>query len=189
MSARVNNPLTIIAAFAGLAEVFATVALINTPEEIQRTFVYFVMGFPTLLVILFFLVLAFNNKALYAPSDFSNQEHYLEANRIRQSVSLEVEEGLRDSESSGVAFTEEQIDYIKKITETPVVYPEQMLRKTQIENLIERQPSTAKEIVRKLNLNRSYTYRLLSELESENRVVGIRNEKSGERLWQIAKNT
>ena len=186
MATRVSNPLTIIATFAGLAEVFATIALINTPEEIQSIFVYFVMGFPTLLVVLFFAVLMFNNKALYAPSDFSNQEHYLEANKIRQSLSMEVEEGLRDTENSGVAFTDDQIDYIKKITETPVIYPEQMLRKEQIEKLIERQPSTAKEIMRKLNLNRSYTYRLLGELESENRVKAERNPKSGERVWRAA---
>lgn len=186
MPTRVNNPLTIIAAFAGLAEVFATIALINTPEEIQRVFVYFVMGFPTLLVVLFFLVLMFNNKALYAPSDFSNQEHYLEVNKIRQSLSMEVEEGLRDTESSGVVFTDDQIDYIKKITDTPVAYPEQMLRKEQIEKLVERQPSTAKEIMRRLSLNRSYTYRLLGELESESRVKGVRNPKSGERVWQTS---
>jgi len=53
---KVSNPLTIIAIFAGLAEALATVALVQVPVEIQRLFVYFVMAFPTLIVILFFLV-------------------------------------------------------------------------------------------------------------------------------------
>jgi uncharacterized membrane protein YdcZ (DUF606 family) len=69
---KVSNPLTIIAIFAGLAETLATVALVKLPPEIQGVFVYFVMAFPSGIVILFFIVLFFKNTVLYAPSDFEN---------------------------------------------------------------------------------------------------------------------
>ena len=73
----VQNPLTIIAIFAALAEVAGTVALATVDKELQHTFVWFVMAFPTVLVLLFFGTLNFNPKVLYAPSDFRNEENFL----------------------------------------------------------------------------------------------------------------
>ena len=73
----IQNPLTIIAIFAGLAEVAGTVALATANKEVQPTFVWFVMGFPTLLVVAFFLTLNFNPRVLYAPSDFRTDDNFL----------------------------------------------------------------------------------------------------------------
>jgi uncharacterized tellurite resistance protein B-like protein len=73
----VQNPLTVIAIFAALAEVAGTVALATVDKELQRTFVWFVMAFPTSLVLLFFVTLNFNPTVLYAPSDFRNEENFL----------------------------------------------------------------------------------------------------------------
>jgi hypothetical protein len=73
----VNNPLNIIAIFAALAEVASTVALGLVDKNLQTTFVWFVMMFPSILVLLFFLTLNFNPKVLYAPSDFQNEENFL----------------------------------------------------------------------------------------------------------------
>lgn len=73
----VNNPLTIIAIFAALAEIAGTIALATVEKELQRTFVWFVMAFPTMLVTAFFLTLNFNPKVLYAPSDFRNEENFI----------------------------------------------------------------------------------------------------------------
>jgi maltodextrin utilization protein YvdJ len=73
----VNNPLTIIAIFAALAEIAGTVALKMVAPEFQGIFIWFVMGFPTLLIILFFLTLNFNPKVLYAPSDFKDEVNFL----------------------------------------------------------------------------------------------------------------
>lgn len=73
----IQNPLTIIAIFAGLAEVAGTVALATVDKSLQGTFVWFVMGFPTVLVALFFLTLNFNPKVLYAPSDFRSDDTFL----------------------------------------------------------------------------------------------------------------
>jgi hypothetical protein len=75
----VGNPLTIIAIFAGLAEVLGTIALKLVAADLQSTFIWFVMMFPTLIVLLFFVTLNFNNKVLYAPGDYKNQEDFLRA--------------------------------------------------------------------------------------------------------------
>lgn len=74
----VNNPLSIIAIFAALAEVAGTVVLALVDKSIQSTFVWFVMLFPILIVLLFFLTLNFNPKVLYAPSDFKDEENFLQ---------------------------------------------------------------------------------------------------------------
>jgi hypothetical protein len=46
----VQNPLTVIAIFAALAEIAGTIALAAVDKEYQYTFMWFVMAFPTLLV-------------------------------------------------------------------------------------------------------------------------------------------
>lgn len=74
---RINNPLTIIAIFAALAEVNATVSLGLIPESLQGIFIWFVLGFPTFLVAGFFFTLNFNPKVLYAPSDFKDEQNFI----------------------------------------------------------------------------------------------------------------
>jgi hypothetical protein len=73
----IKNPLTVIAVFAGLAEVSATIALPQLDIAIQSKFVWFVMLFPVLLVVLFFLMLWFKHQVLYAPSDFSDESNFM----------------------------------------------------------------------------------------------------------------
>jgi uncharacterized tellurite resistance protein B-like protein len=84
----VQNPLTVIAIFAALAEVAGTVALATVDKELQHTFVWFVMAFPTSLVLLFFVTLNFNPKVLYAPSDFANEENFLKTLVGRKELSV-----------------------------------------------------------------------------------------------------
>ncbi|MFI0472669.1 hypothetical protein ACGLWX_08085 [Halomonas sp. HMF6819] len=74
---RVNNPLTIIALFAAFAEVASTISLGLLDPSVQKIFVWFVMLFPVLIVSVFFLTLNFNNKVLYAPSDFNDEKNFL----------------------------------------------------------------------------------------------------------------
>lgn len=74
--ARVSNPLTLIAVFAGIAEIAATVALPQLELAVQETFVWFVMAFPTLLVLLFFATLNLNAKVLYAPGDYRDDSTF-----------------------------------------------------------------------------------------------------------------
>lgn len=49
----IKNPLTIIAIFSTLAEAAGVAVLPFVSEELQRIFIWYVIGFPILLVILF----------------------------------------------------------------------------------------------------------------------------------------
>ncbi|WP_339304912.1 hypothetical protein NST33_20830 [Paenibacillus sp. FSL L8-0435] len=74
---KVQNPLTIIAIFAGIAEIAGTGVLLGLPLEIQRTFIWFVMLFPVGLVATFFFVLVNKHNVLYAPSDFVDESNFV----------------------------------------------------------------------------------------------------------------
>lgn len=76
---RINNPLTIIAIFAALAEVNATIAIGLVAPSLHSIFIWFVMGFPTLLVILFFITLNYNTKVMYSPSDFKDDKTFVQS--------------------------------------------------------------------------------------------------------------
>ena len=56
---KISNPLTIIGIFAGIAEVAGTAVLPLMSESLQKIFIWYVMGFPILLVLLFFILLIF----------------------------------------------------------------------------------------------------------------------------------
>ncbi len=73
----IKNPLTIIAIFAALSEVAGVTAIGLIDKSLQEIFVWFVIIFPTVLVILFFLTLNFNSKVLYAPSDFKDETNFI----------------------------------------------------------------------------------------------------------------
>jgi len=101
----IRNPLTVIGIFAAVAEVAATIALPQLDTNAQTTFVWFVMGFPLLLVLLFFATLNFNSKALYAPSDFRDEENFMNlifGSRHLATGSIEISKGLEEIES-GIA--------------------------------------------------------------------------------------
>lgn len=76
----IKNPLTIIAIFAGIVEVSSTGVLPFLSESTQEVYIWFLIGFPSLLVISFFLTLNFNNTVLYSPSDYKEDESFLKSN-------------------------------------------------------------------------------------------------------------
>ncbi|MUH96462.1 hypothetical protein GNP63_07855 [Aliivibrio fischeri] len=73
----VKNPLSVIAIFAGIAEISGTMVLPHISPGNQEIFIWFLMTFPFSLVILFFITLNWNYKVLYAPSDFKDEEHFV----------------------------------------------------------------------------------------------------------------
>lgn len=75
----VRNPLSVIAIFAGIAEVCAAVVLPILDGEAQHRFMNFVMFFPCALVGIFFFVLWFKSRVLYAPADYQTDESWLKA--------------------------------------------------------------------------------------------------------------
>lgn len=74
----IRNPLTIIGLFAALAEVAMAASIFALPPDMQQLFMWFVMGFPLLLVLLFFITLNFNPKVLYAPSDYQDETNFMQ---------------------------------------------------------------------------------------------------------------
>ena len=79
----VANPLTVIALFATITEVGATTALPFISEAQQAVFIWFLMAFPTCLVLAFFFVLLKKHTVLYAPSDFRGDDAFLRASKVR----------------------------------------------------------------------------------------------------------
>lgn len=82
----IKNPLTIIAIFAGIVEISSTTVLPFISESSQSVYIWFLMVFPSVLVLAFFVTLNFNSKVLYAPSDFQNDDGYHKAHRVSLAV-------------------------------------------------------------------------------------------------------
>lgn len=61
------NPISVIAMFAALCEASATTVLPYLDEKNRQIYIWFLIAFPSSLVILFFLTLNFNPRVLYAP--------------------------------------------------------------------------------------------------------------------------
>jgi hypothetical protein len=95
----IKNPLTIIAIFAGIAEVSGTIVLPFVNAVNQSIFIWFLILFPTLLVVVFFLTLNMNNKVLYAPSDYKNEENYLKIFKydVSSQRNIEIEVNSKDT--------------------------------------------------------------------------------------------
>ncbi|MGF7049929.1 DNA-binding transcriptional regulator GbsR (MarR family) [Paenibacillus sp. DS2015] len=97
---KISNPLTIVAIFAGLAEVAGTVALGLIAQDIQKVFIWFVMLFPIILVMAFFILLWFKPQSLYAPSDYKNEENFVSIMDKTKSVKEQIEEALQSVNNS-----------------------------------------------------------------------------------------
>ncbi len=74
----VKNPLSVIAIFAGVAEISGTGVLPFITPDNQELYIWFLMFFPFTLVLLFFATLNWNHKSLYAPSDYKSDESFQE---------------------------------------------------------------------------------------------------------------
>lgn len=78
---RVSNPLTIIAIFAGIAEISGTIVLPLLSEKNQNIFLWYVMFFPVLLVSCFFLILYFKHEVLYSPGDYKDDASFIDTSK------------------------------------------------------------------------------------------------------------
>jgi hypothetical protein len=73
---RTMNPISVIVIFAGLSEASATGVLPYLDADTRQIYIWFLIAFPSALVLMFFLTLNFNHKALYGPSSCSNKQHF-----------------------------------------------------------------------------------------------------------------
>ncbi|GLR04427.1 hypothetical protein GCM10007906_20150 [Vibrio hyugaensis] len=165
---KVSNPLTIIAIFAGVAETLATVALIKLPLEIQSIFVYFVMAFPAAIVLLFFFVLYFKNTALYAPSDFENQNHYLEANQIKESVGTQLDKIFADLNKSGKTLSKADLEKAKStVNESVDIISRLNAKELEIYNILSKAPKKISDISNDLGMSMMTTTRYLAKMRDK----------------------
>jgi hypothetical protein len=114
----VKNPLTIVAIFAAITEVSASVVLPLLTSKNQNTYLWFLILFPTGLVSVFFYALINHYEKLYAPSDFKNEENFMllfhkgTPKEIQNKIGIEIknikfqsiEEGLDNKRQDGISY-------------------------------------------------------------------------------------
>ena len=185
MQMKVSNPLTVIAIFAGLAETMAAIALVRLPPEIQHIFVYFVMFFPLLLVLLFFIVLYFKNTVLYAPSDFENEDNYLEANALRDNINQTVEEVFDNFDSHAGQITPDELKKARQEIHRSI---EDQLKSTRdkITDFLKAQPNTTKKIAEHLGMEREDTRSILFSMKRRGLVSNEKKDGAKVFTWTLA---
>lgn len=75
-----KNPLGIIALFIVLVYALGTSTLIfsSIPYELQKILVLFLVIFPVLVLIIFYLLVTKHHDKLYSPSDYKDEKHFME---------------------------------------------------------------------------------------------------------------
>ncbi|MEL4342295.1 hypothetical protein AAEH92_16385 [Shewanella xiamenensis] len=137
---KVSNPLTIIAIFAGLAEISGTVVLPLLEKDSQLIYLWFLMGFPVLLICLFFLTLNFNYKVLYAPSDFKDEDNFLKLfgkptfEEKIDKISSELDEAEEEPKGNGVQINELKYRELIRKNMTSTHYMAEELVMTKLES-------------------------------------------------------
>lgn len=182
---KVSNPLTIIAIFAGLAETLATVALVKLPPEIQSIFVYFVIAFPSGIVLLFFFVLYTKNIVLYAPSDYDNQSHYLEANQIKDSVSFQVDKIFSEINKGGVRLTEAEIQNAKQTLEKSIDEATTLSKRERVLEFLTNNPSKSLDIAELLGISNQHALNLLSKMKKNGELTAHKEKGENRYTWTI----
>jgi hypothetical protein len=122
----IKNPLTVIAMFAGIAELSGTVVLPFLDVTTQHIYVWFLMFFPCLLVSAFFGTLLKRHHVLYAPSDFKDEQIFanmfkpvsigLRAERLEEDASEESRAPLGEAKDA-----EQKVRVIANVTTFPEI--------------------------------------------------------------------
>lgn len=184
---KVSNPLTIIAIFAGVAEAIATLALVNLPESIQAIFIYFVIAFPSFIVIAFFLILILKPQVLYAPSDYDNQDHFLLANKFMESFEAESNKIFDEIKRTGEPLSTSRVDEIKnKLSRSVKISIESEMEKAVLKFMTERpnEAFTEKAIGHALVIGRHSAAKTLFSLKEKGLVNKGVEKESNIILWQ-----
>ncbi|MBE7564453.1 hypothetical protein H7F10_16365 [Acidithiobacillus sp. HP-6] len=116
----VKNPLTIIAIFAGIAEISGTAVLPLIAPDNQALYIWFLMLFPFALITLFFLTLNLNHRVLYVPSDFRDEDNFV--NILKKSTYSEVLE-YKEKEANAVVLGEVAESYSSQIQNQDIEQP------------------------------------------------------------------
>ncbi|WP_051621318.1 hypothetical protein [Leeuwenhoekiella sp. MAR_2009_132] len=157
---RINSPLTIIAIFAALAEVNATIAIGLIDDNLHYIFIWFVIGFPTLLVLLFFITLNYNTKVMYSPSDFREDKNFIDSLYGQRTDKNLLEESFEDNSQS---IEEIETKLIKSINEKIEQVSEGNLTKEDLTSLLESQKSEIRNVTNDFSNEIIYPHALRKE--------------------------
>ena len=79
----IQNPMTIIALFVGLTEIALGLVAVSGRVDQLDILVWFMVLFPTIVAIAFFVVLVRFPHHFYSPGDFRSDESYLSAHQLK----------------------------------------------------------------------------------------------------------
>jgi hypothetical protein len=195
----VKNPLSVIAIFAGIAEISGAAVLPHISPDNQQLYIWFLMSFPFALVILFFITLNWNYKVLYAPSDFQNEDNFVDLQKASFSETLSKlkDEVLDDSSDDEEENEIDNKDSVTNLPESNIDLSELKDKVGKSELKLDIGKFSSKEereeqrqIVRKLNIIRMREERaveslLLNKIENDLNVTVERDMKyvsSGRRM-------
>ncbi|TGJ99805.1 hypothetical protein EHO58_19420 [Leptospira selangorensis] len=180
----IKNPLTIIALFSGFAEACGAVVLPFIDIANQSIYVWFLIAFPSTLLIAFFLTLNFNSKVLYAPSDFENEDNYLKTQKfdnLEQSskqVSISEKDRVNELENLyGNLFNE-----LNLLKESIVQNPnQQLILKSLCKFIVANFQSSIK--FKLLMRNLGYEFEIFSGITGENQQITQYRFEDNEGIW------
>lgn len=118
--AKVQNPLTMVSIFAAISEVAMAYVITKLSDNLQQIFIWFVMGFPTVLVIIFFFILYKKPAVFFSPGDYQKEELYVSSIGIGKidNISEQRIKGLEDTLNTVVDYIDKKTD-TKKTAEAP----------------------------------------------------------------------
>tara|TARA_R110001583_G_scaffold131437_1_gene283168 strand:- start:1433 stop:2002 length:570 start_codon:yes stop_codon:yes gene_type:complete len=187
---KVSNPLTIIAIFAGVAESFATGALVLLPIETQQIFVYFVMLFPLIIVVTFFCILVKKPQVLYAPSDYSDENNFIVANGIEKVLSAKTEEVVESVKRESPELSPSAINHLRDSLKSSFKSAADKSFEQMILDYLKEHPQnsyTASGISHILSISFRAVTDVLVKLESEGVVIRRIEQDTHITLWKIKK--
>jgi len=170
----IKNPLSVIAIFAGIAEISGTMVLPHINPANQLLFIWFLMLFPFTLVVLFFITLNWNYKVLYAPSDFKDEGNFVSLQQASTSeVLLKIEDSINHQENESLPSISELNSNNKNTTLTQL---NENLESALAQNIISSKAQRAQQsdIIKRINNQRMKEARLLEK----NLIAQIQNEFS-----------
>jgi len=120
----IKNPLTVIAIFSGTAEISGTAVLPLLDSANQEMYIWFLMAFPFTLIALFFITLNWNHKVLYAPSDFKDENNFIDIvskatlqdkfEKLSKNDEIEIKDE-SDTETESEVTTDDLINNFKEV--------------------------------------------------------------------------
>ena len=117
----IQNPLTLIFSFSGIVEIVSW--LVYRTDHPHPALPWFIVGYPTLVLILVFGTLLFRREALYSPSDFRDETNFVKliVSRTLDYVSKNVEVSLPVESESKIPVELQTTDGEKALIPTDTI--------------------------------------------------------------------